>query len=209
VFGLLVQAILDAAAADREEDGHVQAAQQNGVDGEEVAGERRRGVLAQERAPTRPVALWRRRDTGAREHVADERRRDVDPQLAQLADDPHVAPAAVLARQPQDQRAQLTTARRPSPTAVRIRPATSHQPAMPAQQRLRMHQESAPAAPRNHPAQRRKQQPVLRLEPRLADLTAKNRQLVPEHENLELLHPVTPTEEHDQLQQPAHDDVQG
>ena len=80
---------------------------------------------------------------------------------------------------------------------------------MPTQQRLRTHQESAPAAPRHHPAQRCKQQPVVRLKPRLADLTAKNRQLVPDNENLELLHRVTATKEHDQLQQPAHDDLQG
>ena len=37
------------------------------------------------------------------ENVAHERRRDVDPELAQLTDDPKIAPAAVLARQPQDQ----------------------------------------------------------------------------------------------------------
>jgi hypothetical protein len=46
------------------------------------------------------------------------------------------------------------------------------------------------------------------LEPRLADLPAEDRQLVAEHENLEFLRPFLPTEEHDQLQQPAHDDVQ-
>jgi hypothetical protein len=40
---------------------------------------------------------------------------------------------------------------------------------------------------RQHPAQRRKQQPVVRLELRPADLPAKSRQLMPEHENLELL----------------------
>jgi hypothetical protein len=50
--------------------------------------------------------------------------------------------------------------------------------------------------PRQHPAQRRKQQPVVRLELRPADLPAKNRQLMPEHESLELLRSVTPSEEH-------------
>jgi hypothetical protein len=47
--------------------------------------------------------------------------------------------------------------------------------------------------PRQHPAQRRKQQPVVRLELRPADLPATNRQLMPEHENLE---------------QPAGEDIQ-
>jgi hypothetical protein len=52
----------------------------------------------------------------------------------------------------------------------------------------------------------------LQAEPSLrtsqAHLTAKNRQLVPEHEDLQLLRAITATEEHDQLEQPAHDEVQ-
>jgi hypothetical protein len=48
----------------------------------------------------------------------------------------------------------------------------------------------------------------VRLEARPADLLAKDRQLVPENQNLQLLRPITPSEEHDQLQQPANDDVQ-
>jgi Transposase IS116/IS110/IS902 family len=62
--------------------------------------------------------------------------------------------------------------------------------------------------PRQHPAQRGKQQPVVRLETRSTDLTAKDRQLVPKHEDLKLLCPITSSEEDDQLQQPDHDDVQ-
>ena len=62
--------------------------------------------------------------------------------------------------------------------------------------------------PRQHPAQRRKQQPVVRLELRPADLPATNRQLMPEHENLELLRSVTPSEVHHQLEQPAGEDIQ-
>lgn len=80
---------------------------------------------------------------------------------------------------------------------------------MPVQQRLRPHRESVPAAPRQHPAQRRKQQPVVELEPRLFGLPTKNRQLVPEHKNLQLLRPLTTPNQHDQLQQAADDDVQG
>jgi hypothetical protein len=49
----------------------------------------------------------------------------------------------------------------------------------------------------------------VRLEPRPADLPAKNRQLVPQHENLQLLRPLTTPEEHHQLQQAADDEVQG
>jgi hypothetical protein len=48
--------VLDSAAADREEDEHVEAAQPDGVDGEEVAGEDRLSVRAEEAAPRLPVA---------------------------------------------------------------------------------------------------------------------------------------------------------
>src|SRR5438093_315727 len=74
------------------EDEHVQPPQQHAVDSEKVAGERRGGMLAQERSPARPVALRRRRDTCRSEDVAYQRRGDVNAELAQLADDPHVAP---------------------------------------------------------------------------------------------------------------------
>jgi hypothetical protein len=49
----------------------------------------------------------------------------------------------------------------------------------------------------------------VRLEPGSVDLPAEDRQLVPEHENLEFLRPIGAPDEHDQLQQPAHDYVQG
>jgi hypothetical protein len=50
---------------------------------------------------------------------------------------------------------------------------------------------------------------VVKLEPRRSDLPAKNPHLVPEHENLQLLRPLTTPKERDQLQQPGDDDVQG
>jgi hypothetical protein len=142
------------------------------------------------------------------EDVPDRGSRDRDAELAQLASDPQVAPTAVLAREPQDQLAHLTADWRPSGTAVRVGPAAGDQLPMPAQQRLRLNHERLPAASRQDPAQRREQQPVVRLESRLTDLPTEDRQLVPEHENLELLRPVTPSEEHDQLQQPTDDGVQ-
>ena len=49
----------------------------------------------------------------------------------------------------------------------------------------------------------------MQLEPRLADLPAKDRQLVAEHENLKLLRPLTTPNEHDQLKQATEHDVYG
>jgi hypothetical protein len=48
----------------------------------------------------------------------------------------------------------------------------------------------------------------VRLETRAADLEAKDRQLLPEHENLELPRLIAAADEHDELQQTADDDVQ-
>jgi hypothetical protein len=47
------------------------------------------------------------------------------------------------------------------------------------------------------------------LEARAVDLAAKNRQLVAEYENLELLRLIAAADEHDEFQQTADDDVQG
>jgi hypothetical protein len=74
-------------------------------------------------------------------------------------------------------------------------------------ERLWPHHERVPGATWQHPAERRQQQPAVRLEPRLVGLAAKDRQLVAKHENLKLLLPIA-TSEQRQLDQPARNDVQ-
>src|SRR5262249_41530420 len=54
--------VLDPAAADREEDQYPQAPKPERLHGEEVSGQDRFALRAQERAPLLPVALWRRRN---------------------------------------------------------------------------------------------------------------------------------------------------
>ena len=120
-----------------------------------------------------------------------------------------IAPARVLARESEDHLAHLPADRRPALATVRIRPAPSYQPAMPGQERLRPYRERSPGKARKHPAERRQQDPVLRFEARPPGLAATNRQLVPEHENLELLGSIATAEEHDELEQATDDDVQG
>jgi pimeloyl-ACP methyl ester carboxylesterase len=140
--------VLDPAAADRDEDEHVQPPKPDGVDSEEVAGEDRLAVPAQERAPAQPIALRRGRHAGGRKHAAHQRRRHVDAELAQFADDPDIAPGRVLARQPHDQLAHLPLDRRPAWSSVRVRPAAGNEPPMPTQNRLRPHQERGPRTAR-------------------------------------------------------------
>jgi hypothetical protein len=71
------------------------------------------------------------------------------------------SPSSGLARQPHDQLAHLSGDRRPAGPTVRIGPPASNKLAMPAHQRFRPYQESVPARPRQHPAHRRKQQPIV------------------------------------------------
>jgi hypothetical protein len=92
---------------------------------------------------------------------------------------------------------------------MRIGPTAGDQPTVPAQQRLRPHQEDAPRAARQHPAEPREQQTIVRREPRTSDLPAKDREFVAEHQNLDLLRPVATPDEDDQLQQATDDGVQG
>lgn len=161
----------------------------------------------QEAAPGLGIAPRRRRQAGPGEDVADRARRDANAELAQLAGDPQVAPARVLASEPDDQLAYVPADRRPAWVTARIGPAASDKPAMPRPERLRPHRERSPRVAGKHPAECREQDPVLGLEARPSDLAAKNRQLVVEHENLELLRSIPAAEEHDQLQKTADNEV--
>ena len=58
---------------------------------------------AQELAPARPGAPRRRLEPSCEQQPADRARRDAEAELEQLAGDPPVAPARILARQPQHQ----------------------------------------------------------------------------------------------------------
>jgi hypothetical protein len=86
---------------------------------------------------------------------ADRRRTDPDAELAQLALDPHAAPARVLARQPQDQLPPLGIERRPARRSAPIRPLPPHKFPLPTQKRLRRHHEHRPPLPRQQAAHSR------------------------------------------------------
>ena len=190
--------VFQAAAADVQADDQVQAAQPDRVDREEITGEDRVCVRLQESPPGQPVALRGRRPAGLGQGVADRGRRDGDAELAQLASDPHIAPARVLAREPQDELAHLMADRRAPWAAVRVRPPASHKPAMP---------EQVSGLTRNAcPLRRGSARPSAVSSSRSCNSnrgwpTCRRRidQLVPEHENLQLLRPLTTPNEHDQL----------
>jgi hypothetical protein len=130
-------------------------------------------------------------------------RRDTDAEASQFADDPPVAPGRVLACEPNNQHLYSTLERRPSRASVRIGPAPLDQLTVPAKQRRRTHRQTPPGAPRQRPRERCEDCPIhgpKRSSPRLA---AQNRQLMPEHEDLQLLRALRSAQQHDQLKQPT------
>jgi hypothetical protein len=199
--------VLDPPRPDRDEEQHVQPPQPDGIHGENVASNDRAAVLAQERSPAELAPFRRWRDAGTGEHVSHQRRRDVDTELAQLADDPDVPPVAVLAREPQDQLAQLRVERRPARAPVPACPAAGDDPPVPPQQRLRRDQERLPRATRHYAAEGRQQQSVALRQLWPPRLPAQDRQLVPQHEDLEFHRAVAAREQQHEREQPAGDDV--
>src|SRR5216117_3068837 len=67
--------------------------------------------------------------------------RDADADTGEFTDDPLVAPARVLAREPQHQRTELLGDRRSRRPPSRTRPPFPHKLAMPTQQRVRADEE--------------------------------------------------------------------
>jgi hypothetical protein len=102
----------DATTPMRDEEEHIEAAQQDRLHGQEVAADHADRLRAQELAPTRTAATRRGLEPRPREQTADGRRGDDEAQLAQLAADAAVPPAWVLARQPERQLADLERQRR-------------------------------------------------------------------------------------------------
>jgi hypothetical protein len=92
-------------------------------------------------------------------------------------------------------------------TAMQVGPAARHQPLVPAQQRPRTDRESRPGPTRQRPTQRSQEQPVRLSQLRPPPLPAQDRELVPQHQDLQLLRPRRPTTEHHQPEQTANDHV--
>jgi len=100
--------------------------------------------------------------------------------------------------------------RPPGTTAARVVPLARDNPPVPGEQRRRGHREHlAPPAAGNQPRQRCKPQPVARLVTDPADLTAQDRVLVPEHQQLGILGHPLPCQHHQTAEQAAYKQVEG
>src|SRR6266511_332485 len=172
----------------RDEEQHVVTTQKHRLDDEEITGDDARCLRPQELAPTRPCAPRRRLQPPSGEKAADARRRDAEAELGQLAADPPMAPARILAREPQHQLANLSRERRPSSPSGGLPPLPAHERAMPTKQRPRRHQQDAQRRPRQVTSDGRQQGSIscATLLPR--NLAAENLELVTQHKQLDVFH---------------------
>ena len=106
-------------------------------------------------------------------------------------------------------RSRITEATRGRPRGGfvlgRVGPAPSDQLPVPAQQRRRSHDSRPQHLARQHPCERGQQKPVPRLQPRTTHLPTQHRNLMPQHQQLEILPRLATTAGHHKREQhPEH-----
>src|SRR5215217_427908 len=100
---------MHAAATQLDEEDNVQPLQRDGLDGEEVDAEDALRLSSQERAPGQAETLTRRTDPCFAQDLPNGGRRHSWAEPVDLTDDPLIAPARVLAREPKNEVADLAT----------------------------------------------------------------------------------------------------
>ena len=119
-------------AAKLNEEQHTEAAEPEGLNGEEITGEHRLGVRAQELTPAEPSARASGRHGRPPKDLGDRCRGNPHADTRQLADDPLITPARVLTRKPQHQLTSRVRDRRSAWRPAFVRPPSPYQLAMPA-----------------------------------------------------------------------------
>ncbi len=182
------------AALRFDDEQHVVAPKEDGLDVEEVRGHNSFGLGREELGPGRALSPGCRWETVAAQHGRDARLRYADAELLQLADDAQIAPPGVVSSQAADQLLGLFRKGRTTWSAVRVCPALLDQRAMPAQDRLWADEERPPALPRYEASQECNESTVGPGEAGTGDLPAKHGQLVAKHEDLRVrgrgIHPM-------------------
>src|SRR6266487_2747102 len=154
---------VDLAVSEFDEEEHVEAAQRDRVDREEVARQHARSLLAEEVAPARACTPRGWLETGAEQDAPHRARRDTQAELEQLAGDPRVAPTRVLACESQHELAHLIINGWTAGSPRRLRPLAADEFAMPAQKRLRRHDQSVAPPPREQAHERGEEGTISRL----------------------------------------------
>src|SRR5439155_5776178 len=152
-------------------------------------------------------SLWRRLDSCLEQHLAHGGRRNRDPETLELADDPFVSPVRVLPRETKDQLAERALERRSPGPPVRVCPPARDQLAVPAKQRLRLEREGRPRRLGERAAQRREQRSICSCQLRPRGLSAEDRQLMAEDEDLQLLRATRPPQQPYQREQVPDNEI--
>ena len=133
-------------------------------------------------------------------------RRHRNAKPLELADDTLISPPRVFSRQTQDQVSNLPPDPWPART-TRIGPTLRHQAPMPAQQRCRGDDEGSPTRPRQELARRRQEHAVDGRHRRTACLPSQNCELVPQHDDLQLLEVVRAPTQDGELENASKEEV--
>lgn len=118
-----------------------------------------------------------------------------------------VTPAWVLRGHPHDGAGEFIRNGRSSGAAVRIRPV-GHEAPVPAKQCFWANTECRPSFTWQETAQRCKPDPIAVLEVRSRLSTAKDRELVSQHQDLDLLRSAAPEHENGERQHPTDDEIE-
>jgi hypothetical protein len=113
----------------------------------------------------------------------------------------------VLAGETQDQLAERALERRSPCPPLRVRPAARDKLAVPAQQRVRFDREVRPRRSRYCATERGEQRSVSPGQPGPSRLTPKNRKLVTQEQDLELLRTTRPCQQPHQREQIPHHEI--
>ena len=132
----------------------------------------------------------------------------LNPSVRSSPGDPLVVPAAVLARESEDQLADLTADRR-SPRARRwVGPAPRHELALPAHERVGRDEERTPALAREQPAGGGQERAVDGPKRGPRNLAPQDGELMTKNDDLELLELLGAAAKRDKLQQSLQSDVE-
>ena len=164
----------------------MEALQPDGLDREEVGGDDRGGVLADELAPAALAAASSGRDALAAQDLGHAHVGDPKAEFERLALDSAVAPGGILAGEPHDQVSPLAMAGRALPrwASGKGAPLAADQLAMPAEQGCWSRQQGIQARSQKDPAQGGEQEPITRLPGGLAELALEDAELMAQGQHL-------------------------
>src|SRR6266542_6734261 len=152
-------------------------------------------------------SLWCRLETCLKQHLPHGRRRNRNAKTLELADDPFVSPVRVLLSETKDQLAERALEPRSPGAPVRVRPPAGDQLPVPAKQRLRLEREDCPGGPGHRAARRRQQRSIRPRQRRPRGLSAEDRQLMAEDEDLQLLRATRPPQQPHQREQVPDNEI--